>query len=938
MRIYCFIHILCLYLINSSNNFLFSVIISIYNTEKYLEDSINSVLQQSIGFNKIQMILIDDGSTDNSGKICQSYQNKYPDNIKYIRINHMGVSIARNTGLKYAKGEYINFLDSDDKWDKNAFKYVYILIKLYKNLDIISCRIKYFETSNGYHLLDYKFKNSRIINLDKEYDCIQLHVSSSFVRYSSIKQTVFDKNLFYGEDAKFIANIIIKKRIFYVVRESIYYYRKRIDSSSAMQNSGENIKFYFDIIENLHISLINKSIELFNKILPFIQFYIAYEFLFRLESQAFKFLNITKYKKYCLIIQNILKKIEDKYIFEQRLFSNQFKIFALSIKYSRDIRDEFILKNSCIIYSKEIIININKYRNIIILKKIKVKENKLYLIGIDRFLLSESKYFYFCIIGNKKFYPKYYYFPNYNIETLYGIYLKGRLIIYEILLDINDNGMINFYISINNDNIRIFPSLEYLDHLPPLHNSYYSSEQYIIKNYYNNLYIYKNKKQEKLFEQNYCIELKKIKKDYLIKIREKLINKKNSNQYKGKKQIWLINDNKYKARDNGEYFFRYLRRLNPNNIQYYFIISKNCSDFNRLETLGNVIDYNSSTYLNYFLNADKIITSIMDSWSNNPFGDNGRYFLDLYNFDYIYLKNDIIKDDISRFLNKINYNFDLIIASSNKEYKYFLNNNFGYNKNIIDLTGSPKYDNLKIIQKNLRKEKIILIYPTWRMYIKGTRDLINNKCIKSENFKNTTYFKFYNDLINNKKLLDYMKDNNYFGILCLHPNFEEQYSHFKNNEIFKVIKICNTEKILVKSSLLITDYSSIFFDFAYLEKPIIYTHFDYNEYRNKQFSKGYFDYKRDGFGKICFTLQCIIEEIKFEIQNKMIMRKIYKMRTRKFFKFFDEQNCYRTFISIQNHNKYSELKENKRFVSIDMIFNLIFIYIFVMKIRNSNFL
>ena len=124
-----------------------------------------------------------------------------------------------------------------------------------------------------------------------------------------------------------------------------------------------------------------------------------------------------------------------------------------------------------------------------------------------------------------------------------------------------------------------------------------------------------------------------------------------------------------------------------------------------------VIDYNSSTYLNYFLNADKIITSIIDSWSNNPFGDNGRFFCDLYNFDYIYLKNEIIKDDISRFLNKINFNFDLIIVSSNKEYKFFLNNNFGYNENVIDLTGSPKYDNLKIIQKNLRKEKIILPYP-----------------------------------------------------------------------------------------------------------------------------------------------------------------------------------------------------------------------------------
>ena len=457
-------------------------------------------------------------------------------------------------------------------------------------------------------------------------------------------------------------------------------------------------------------------------------------------------------------------------------------------------------------YSKEIIININKYRNIIIWKNIEVKENKLYLIGIDRFWLSKSKYFYFCIIGNKKFYPKYYHFPNYNIETLFGIFIKGRLIIYEILLDINDKEMINFYISINNKNIKIFPVLEYLNHLPPLHNSYYKTENYIIKNYKNNLYIYRNKKQEKLFEHKYCVELKKIQKDYLIEFREKFINKKNSNKFKGKKQIWLINDNKYKARDNGEYFFRYLRKFNPNNIQYYFIISKNSSDFYRLESLGHVIGFNSSTYINYFLKANKIITSVTDSWVNNPFEDNGRFFCDLYNFDYIYLKNGIIKDDISRFLNRINFNFDLIIASSNKEYKFFLNNNFGYNKNIIDLTGSPKYDNLKRLQKKINKEKIILIYPTWRRYIKGTRNLINHKSIKSENFQNSTYFNFYNDLINNEELLDYMKDNNYIGIFCLHPNFEEQYSLFEQNEIIKIKKICNTQKMLVLSSLLITDY------------------------------------------------------------------------------------------------------------------------------------
>ena len=106
------------------------------------------------------------------------------------------------------------------------------------------------------------------------------------------------------------------------------------------------------------------------------------------------------------------------------------------------------------------------------------------------------------------------------------------------------------------------------------------------------------------------------------------------------------------------------------------------------------------------------------------------------------------------------------------------------------------------------------------MYIKGTRDLIIHKSIKSESFRNTTYYNFYNDLINNKQLLYYMKMNNYKGIFCLHPNFEEQWSHFNQNELFEIKKVCDTQELVVKSSLLITDYSSIFFDFGYMEKPI----------------------------------------------------------------------------------------------------------------------
>lgn len=106
--------------------FKFSIVMPIYNVEEYLENAINSVINQTIGFeNNIQLILVNDGSPDNSDEICKKYKEKYPENIVYVIKENGGISSARNEGFKHAKGKYINFLDSDDMWDKNAFKKVY---------------------------------------------------------------------------------------------------------------------------------------------------------------------------------------------------------------------------------------------------------------------------------------------------------------------------------------------------------------------------------------------------------------------------------------------------------------------------------------------------------------------------------------------------------------------------------------------------------------------------------------------------------------------------------------------------------------------------------------------------------------------------------------------------------------------------------------------
>ena len=884
--------------------FFFSVIIAIYNTGRYLDDSIGSLLNQTIGIDNIQIILINDGSTDNSEEICLKYQKKFYRNIIYIKIKHGGVSRARNVGLEYAKGQFINFLDADDKWDSQALEYVFKFFKDNKNIDLVAGRLLFFEAINSYHPLDYKFYKTRVVNLTKEYNCIQLSGPSSFFRNTLIIGKKFEEGIFSGEDTIFINNILLLNPIIGYIREAIYYYRKRADHSSAVQNQVQKVEFYFSQLKNVGQYLLDKSKELYNRVIPFIQFYIGYNDLFRIISPAFKFLSGNDFNKYCRVIEEQLKQIEDKYILEQKFTSYKDKLFTLSKKYNRDLRYEVIFNNNLLIYSAYIIMNIKSSSNIIIWRFLEIKGNTLHLEGKDNFWMPRETYFFFCIIRNKTFFPKYNYYSGYDYYTMYGLIEKGRMVIFDIpILNINEQ-IIKFFVSYNNNEIEIFPSLGEFTHIPNVRDGYYSTKNYIIKNIERRLIIYRyNQIIEQTFEKQYCLYLKNLKKEKIIKLRKKYKKFSERSKYNNKKEIWIINDKRYEAGDNGEYFFRYLIEKKPKETIVYFAIKKECNDYARLLKFGNILDLDSKRYIDLFLKSDKIISSVSEYWATNPFGDERRYIKDLIHFDFIFIKNGIIKDDLSNKLNRIVKNINLFITSSKREYKSILSSKYGYNNNNVILTGLPRFDNLAKIKKIISIEKLILIIPTWRNYIKGSTDMVKYISIYSDNFKNTKFFKFFNGLINDQKLLFNMKKSNYTGIFCLHSYYSEQIKDFVQNKYFSIKNFCNYQELLVKASLFITDYSSLFFDFAYLKKPIIYTQFDIDEYRKYHSSKGYYDYKKDGFGPVCNSIDCTVREIIKEINYNCPIKKIYRRRILNFFTFSDNKNSERIFFAITNNQE-----------------------------------
>lgn len=219
-----------------------SVIVPIYNTEKYLRRCIDSILAQT--YTDFELILIDDGSTDNSGKICDEYA-KINSRIHVIHKQNCGVSSARNVGIDTAKGEYIAFVDADDFVDKN-----YLSALALQSADMIVCSAWYADSDGNVtkKALDLKDEHHFVSdeNILLWFEQATLYsVWGRLLKLSIIRENrlYFDKNTTRGEDTIFIFNYIEKCHEVIFISQPLYtYVRYGENGSSSTRLNKENVK------------------------------------------------------------------------------------------------------------------------------------------------------------------------------------------------------------------------------------------------------------------------------------------------------------------------------------------------------------------------------------------------------------------------------------------------------------------------------------------------------------------------------------------------------------------------------------------------------------------------------------------------------------------------------------------------------------------------
>ena len=360
-----------------------------------------------------------------------------------------------------------------------------------------------------------------------------------------------------------------------------------------------------------------------------------------------------------------------------------------------------------------------------------------------------------------------------------------------------------------------------------------------------------------------------------------------------RRNMWLICDNKNEARDNGYHFFRYVCEKHPE-IDAVYAISYRSPDYSKVKNLGKTVNYGSLKHWIYYLAAEKNISSQKGGKPNAAV----CYFLEvkgLLKNTRIFLQHGIIKDDMP-WLYYENTKMRLFVCSTKRECDY-VSEKYGYPDGWVQELGICRLDCLHDMQV---KPKQVLIMPTWRSWI-ATPTSASYEIEDVSKFTNTEYYKSWSAFLSDGRLNDIAEEYGLDIVFCPHRNMQPYLSYFNINSPRITIASWpeyDVQELLKESAYLITDYSSIAMDFAYMKKRLTYYQFDYKDFRRGQYPEGYFSYENDGFGRVCYNADEVLSELETAAQEDFRNVDIYLKRHDEFFDLYDTQNCERNFNAI----------------------------------------
>lgn len=878
----------------------FSIILPFYNNEAYLTESIESIITQDIGFEKnVQLILVNCGSSDQSLDIANEYEKQFPDNIFLLTADSTNIVDGYNLGLEYANANYVNFLSGLDKFDENCFSQVHNGFKKYDE-GIIALPVSVFINENYTPTL---YLNKGIMDLDDIPEENLKFISSLFFKKTVFDDLRFESNLVHSYKSSYITKALLKTKKYVLLDTNAYFlYRKRNSFDNELLDEAE---FYLNEIKYFSLELMEYATEKYGNVDKYAKIPVLNKFAFLYKDTPInEVLNDVQLKEFFDYMKEVLSYFEIDEI--RKLIKDQSdSSFLIAVK-NEDITAENIInrddvefdmeitKSNVRVFSKDNVIDDLSSRPIY-LDFAMLRDDVLYFSGCIRSILNRDN---FSLAGIKEYgdgkvevinatfydYPtrssSYYmgleWDTTYNFDLAVPIKSKKEVSSVKLMAYYSQNdkkATLDCTIE-----FRLFCNISYLSHY------YVKDDMIVMFDGKFNIMPYSYKKLAR-YEIRGLIEVYKhrdlfYKQALFFRVCHLFLY-----PFMKNKEIWMIMDRKQAADDNAEHFYKYALQQDDG-IKKFFSINKNSPDFERLQdTYGNVLAFESIKHRFYYTFADKIISSQGSEFYLNPFRHRKYYqTAGISNIDFYFLQHGIIKDNMSSWLRKYDRNPKLIVTSTQLEYESLFDEGYNYGDKVVQLLGLPRYDNLD--NKGLKKQ--IVIMPSWRNFLTDEKTLLESE-----------YFKHFNSLINNERLINHAKEKGYEIVFKPHPELVRYLDLFDKNDYVQIDQLKKYQVIFNESSLLVTDYSSIFFDFSYLKKPLIYYQYG-NDYHYDS-DNGYFQYDTMGFGPVIDNEEDLVDKLIEYMDNGCVMEDMYKDRVDSFFKYHDHNNSKRCYDWIHNH-------------------------------------
>ena len=890
---------------------LVTAIMPVFNAKAYLDAAVGSVLHQTIGKDRIRLILVDDGSTDGSGGICDRFAEKYPDTVAVVHKENGGPSSARNAGIPFIQGRYVTFPDSDDILAGDAMEKMCAFMDEHPEADVCCIPIRLFGHKSGDHSLNYKFEGgTRLVDVSKpeNADCILLSGAAALYRAEAARSMSFDPRLRSMEDARENLRILMKDPHLGLVADTVYRYRKH--GHSLVDNQTLDRSWYVPYLKLFSEWALDTAEERFGSVPGFVQHAVMYHLQWKLLLPHMRegVLSKEEENEFRNTLNRVVGRIDDGVILAQRKLEAEHKLHALRIKYGHapeivfsetgERIDGMPVGDAVLRFGQTVAEKAAGMRAVLEFAEEDARTGRITLEGHHLLyggLEDEEVKPYLIVNGraveceridrsreevvslDERIAVRVGFRADLPLETgaseIRSALLMRGLLVPKVCVECGKH----FPLSAEYENMRAYVggrmlALEHGSLMARKIPAWFGRAAWE------------------------CALLRELWKKNGLGGRKAVAGRLAYHflsPFK-RRRLWIVSDRIMKADDNGEAFFRYLMEHRPKHTRILFAISKKSPDAARLKRIGPCVDAMSFRHKLLHLLCDVNISSQADAMTVNPFVGHDAALRDLLERPrFVFLQHGITKDDVSEWLGKTNMNISGFVTAAGPEYRSIRDGAYGYPPERIWLTGFPRYD---LLREKMDQEKTIVVMPTWRKYLMASRDNNTGRWKAFAGYEQSAYVRFYEGMFMDERLLDGLEKLGYRLVFFPHPNIRLSDVMIRTDPRVRVLSSEAVYRdVFGTACMVVTDYSSAVFDFAYLHKPLIYCQFDREEFFSGAhlYTKGYFDYERDGFGEVERDLDSTVDRILEYAGNGCRMKDLYSKRVDGFFAYRDRENSRR---------------------------------------------